>query len=291
MKKDGYANLLEHHGVMMCLKEPKRCITSQHCLAAEIETEDYLLGLNPGYVHYSDWSFYKQWLDCDGVYPYTYGDRGGIYLNDIIRKLIRNETTRHAVINIWDKKVDLVHSDFVPCGTQWVFSVNNDKLDMFVTVRSQDACRGFFLDTFAYPFIQQYVSNATEIPMGNYYHIILNSHVYEDDIPFAKKLYEKLYECHSLNIEHKRALNSKEKDLMFAASKDMFINHKIHSAKMYIRRLPKFWQIWKTSQLIYAHTKYVKKDPVPTQLTCVGVIVNVNPTKDVDVSYEKKKKI
>ena len=49
----GLAVVRELPPTMLVLRDPRRHLTSQHCLGFEMETEDYLLGLNPGYVHHA----------------------------------------------------------------------------------------------------------------------------------------------------------------------------------------------------------------------------------------------
>lgn len=273
MKQPGKQMIKETPMNVFELTDPLRCVTSQHCLAAEIETEDYLLGLNPGYVHYSSWSFYKNWL-IDGVYDYTYGERGGRFLKQLVRKLAISPTTRHGVINIWEKQLDLSR-DFVPCGTQWIFNIVNNQLNMTSIIRSQDACRGFFLDTFAYPFIQQFISDQLGVCCGKYYHVVLNSHIYGDDIEFADRLIRNLSEQHPLMFEDKLTFDMFK--IMERISKLIFIKHHFHAAGAESRKLPEFWRKWKSNQVIYGYTKYIKKDPVPTELTCSGVAINVYP--------------
>jgi len=109
-------------------------------LGTLVETEDYLLGLNPGYTHYA-WPFYEQWLD-GGKYPYTYGHRIHAYpsgcgvsqYNVIVKKLKKDPLTRHAVVPMWNPQEDHFN-DFVPCTLLWYFQVNHGQLDMYTVMR------------------------------------------------------------------------------------------------------------------------------------------------------------
>jgi len=271
MKKPSTIGLLETYNVTFELTNPRNCVTSQHCLGVEMEAEDYLLGYNPGYVHYSPWGFYKQWLKQDGTYPYTYGQRGGTFLPEVIDKLTREPSTRHCVVNLWEKFQDF-RKPFVPCTTQWHFQIVDGKLVMTTTMRSQDACRGFFLDTFAYPLIQQYVAKKLDRPMGSYYHTIINSHVYLDDLTFARKILHNVREMGDLDFP---LLSEDDKAWMNDISHALFIDYDHLQAEKLVKNLPKFWADWKRNQIAYAYTKYIKKDPLPTELTIKGVIINV----------------
>jgi len=295
MHKDEMLDMIETHNVVLELSNPANCISSQHCLGVEIETEDYLLGLNPGYVHYSPWSFYRKWLEpvsisSDGKnqiyrYPYTYGERGGRYIFDVAKKLIENPTSRQVIVNLWEKQTDL-HNTFVPCTIQWAFDFRDDKLHMTTTMRSQDACRGFFLDTFAYPLIQQFIANMMGLKMGTYTHIILNSHIYSNDVDYAERIVKYIHPIQSLNLP--QATTRENMETMQKISDLIFIENNTGTAEKLFDSLPDFWRNWKASQVIYAYTRYVKKDKFPVELTIAGAIVNVLPKMPEHFLGDKK---
>jgi thymidylate synthase len=281
MKKPQMILMKEQHHVILELTNPLNCVTSQHCLGAEVETEDYLLGLNPGYVHLSPWSFYKQWLihgDYGSRYPYTYGQRGGRYLGALIGKIKNDPTSRHLVMPLFDLD-DMNFRSYVPCTTQWAFDVVNGKLNMTTTMRSQDACRGVFLDTFAYPIIQQYVALNAGLKLGRYYHIILNSHVYGNDIQFAHDVHDNLESLGELKIDNITSKDMKDmqtiSDMILARPSET----NLKMASLLIERLPKFWMNWKKNQYVYSYTKNFSKQGYVTELTCKGALTNVMPRK------------
>lgn len=275
MKKDKIEELIETHCVTFELTNPHNCITTQHCLGVEIETEDYILGLNPGFVHKSPWSFYKQWIKKDGKYHYTYGERGGKYIFNVIDKLKKDPTTRQCVVALFDTSKDF-NEKFVPCTTQWVFYISRGKLHMITTMRSQDACRGFFLDTFAYPLIQQIIAQHLGIQMGTYRHVIFNSHIYKDDINFAERILKNIGQEKQLVIDK---ITESDMEIMKLSSNWVFNEQNTKTAQDVANVLPKFWYKWKCNQIVYGYTKYVKNDPTPVELTCVGPIINVLPGK------------
>jgi hypothetical protein len=283
MKKDGLHDIKELHGVLLVLSKPQNCITSQHNLACEIETEDYLLGLNPGYVEFSPWDFYKRFKeqsnDGSGIaikYHYTYGERLLIPLSHLIKNIQTDKSSRQLVVSLWDNKLDH-DKKFVPCNIAMKFEVNHDKLDLHVINRSQDVCRGLFLDTFAYPMIQQVVAKNIGIPLGYYYQYIMNAHIYENDIEFATRIVRDLRNQAPLEITDK--FTEREAEIMLEVSDIIFNKHKLTEAYFVAKKLPEFWYQWKSSQIAYAYSKYVKNDPMPVALTCVGVVINENPGK------------
>jgi thymidylate synthase len=282
MKKPQLEEMIETYSVTFELTNPKNCITSQHCLGAEVETEDYILGLNPGFVHMSPWSFYSRWLNQNGKYHYTYGIRGGKYIPYIIQKLKNDSTTRQCVINLWDTKKDF-NEHFVPCTTQWLFSISKGKLNMTSTMRSQDACRGFFLDMFAYPMIQQIVSKALGIPMGSYTHVVLNSHIYADDISFAKEILERVVEKDLLEIDELAG----NEEFLKLSSVILYEDNDTKNAQVVAECMSPFWCNWKKNQIIYIYTKYLSKiENYPIELTCVGEIHETVLPKKKAVHHE-----
>lgn len=276
MKKDGNAFMLETNGVHLILENPKNCITSQHSLACEIETEDYLLGLNPGFIEYSDWSFYKK-FQIDGKYPYTYGERLCVPLHTLSNTMLNNRTSRQLIISIWNNISDTGHT-FVPCNVLMKLEIRLDRLNMFVINRSQDVCRGIFLDTFAYPMIHQIVAKNFGLKLGKYYHYIMNAHIYEDDMDFAIRISKNIRNCDPLDITENFSVLVAEK--MKEISENAFIKHNMTVANYLAKQLPEFWYNWKANQIIYAYSKFIKKDPMPTALTCVGVTIRENPVKE-----------
>jgi thymidylate synthase len=284
LKKDGSANVLERYSLNMTLKHPQNCITSQHTLACEIETEDYLLGLNPGFVEYSDWGFYRKFKREDGTYHYTYGERLKNIINATMEKAKNDKTSRQLVISIWNNVMDITEN-FVPCNVLMKLDIssdkyNRDKLNMFVVNRSQDMCRGFFLDSFAYPMLQQVICNNYGYKLGKYYHYIMNAHIYEDDTEFAENILSNLRNEKPLEIpdkltEYECKIMKEISGLIFASGE----RNRTQSAQFLAKKLPDFWYNWKANQIVYAYSKYVKKDPMPTSITCVGVVINENPRK------------
>jgi thymidylate synthase len=291
MKKSQTETVYEIGPIILELKDSRNIVTSQHCLGAEVETEDYLLGLNPGFVHRSPWSFYKRWLykTEDAMdrtmykYPYTYGQRGGQYLEALIEKIRSDPSSRHLVIPLFQID-DMNYNQFAPCTTQWHFNVTPwNELEMNVTMRSQDACRGIFLDTFAYPLIQQYVASRLNMKLGRYRHIILNSHVYASDMKFAHTLVDTLTHVGPVDIGH--GLDKKVMREMLTISELIYAEpqpseHQMKMAYLLIERLPEFWMNWKKSQYLYVYTKYFSEQRHTTELTCKGLIVNALPVRE-----------
>lgn len=102
---------------------------------------------------------------------------------DYVCNLLKNEPdTRQAVITILDMKE---HDEFTydtPCTTAIQFTVVNDRLDMCVTMRSNDLWYGFCNDQYQFSRLQDLMAFRLGIETGTYYHFAHNMHLYNDKI-------------------------------------------------------------------------------------------------------------
>ena len=103
---------------------------------------------------------------------------------DYVRNLLKNEPdTRQAVITILDMKE---HDEFTydtPCTTAIQFTIVHGRLDMCVTMRSNDLWFGFCNDQYCFSKLQEMVSERTGYKVGVYYHFAHNLHIYYDQLP------------------------------------------------------------------------------------------------------------
>lgn len=110
------------------------------------------------------------------------------YVINILRK---DPHTRQAGITIHDPVKDsfneiggLKETKDQPCTRLIHFQQNVDgALDCHVFMRSNDILWGFSaVNTFNFAFMQEYVANILELPIGNYYVTANNLHVYTDKL-------------------------------------------------------------------------------------------------------------
>ena len=103
-------------------------------------------------------------------------------LDKVIKMLRRNPDTRQATISIYDgKEMDQYKHD-TPCTYAIQFTVVNDRLNMCVTMRSNDLWYGFCNDQYCFSRLQQMVSEETDYELGSYFHFAHNLHLYEKDL-------------------------------------------------------------------------------------------------------------
>ena len=103
-------------------------------------------------------------------------------LSKVISMLKGNTETRQATISIYDgKEIDHYKND-TPCTYAVQFTILNNKLNMCVTMRSNDLWYGFCNDQYCFSELQRLVSTQLNIEPGTYYHFAHNMHLYNDKI-------------------------------------------------------------------------------------------------------------
>ena len=123
--------------------------------------------------------------DSEGNVNSNYGHqwKRRYQLEKVITKLKTNPSTRQACISIYDGKEIHNYETDTPCTYAVQFTILDDKLDMCVTMRSNDLWYGFCNDQYCFSMLQQLVASRLDIPVGTYYHFAHNLHLYNDKIP------------------------------------------------------------------------------------------------------------
>ena len=103
-------------------------------------------------------------------------------LDRVIAMLRRQPTTRQAAISIYDGKEINTYDSDTPCTYAIQFTVVNDKLNMCVTMRSNDLWFGFCNDQYCFSELQKLVAEETGYSIGSYFHFAHNLHLYNRDL-------------------------------------------------------------------------------------------------------------
>ena len=103
-------------------------------------------------------------------------------LDAVVRKLKMDKDTRQACVSIYDGKEMYKYDNDTPCTYAVQFTIVNNKLDMCVTMRSNDLWYGFCIDQYCFSMLQQLVASRLDIPVGVYYHFAHNMHLYNNKI-------------------------------------------------------------------------------------------------------------
>ena len=127
---------------------------------------------------------WKRMADKNGNVNSNYGwqwKRNG-QLAEVIDMLKYNPDTRQATISIYDGKEWDRYINDTPCTYAVQFTIVNNRLDMCVTMRSNDLWYGFCNDQYQFSKLQEMVSKRLKIDTGTYYHFAHNMHLYNDKI-------------------------------------------------------------------------------------------------------------
>jgi hypothetical protein len=95
---------------------------------------------------------------------------------------------------MWDPKADLNPGPYterkdLPCNTQIMFAIRNDKLDMTVINRSNDIVWGAFgTNSVHFTFLQEVIACAVGVDVGHYYLFSNNFHMYNSVEGFERFL-------------------------------------------------------------------------------------------------------
>lgn len=91
--------------------------------------------------------------------------------------------TRQAVMSIWDPAIDLgAATKDMPCNDMLMFSIRNDKLNMTVCNRSNDAILGAYgANAVQFSVLQEVMAALIGVEVGKYVQSSNSMHVYEDN--------------------------------------------------------------------------------------------------------------
>jgi len=127
---------------------------------------------------------WKRMADVNGKVNSNYGYQWerNQQLDYVIGLLRTQPDTRQACISIYDGKEWEQYKHDTPCTYAIQFTIVNNRLDMCVTMRSNDLWYGFCNDQYQFSKLQEMVSKRLEIETGVYYHFAHNMHLYNDKI-------------------------------------------------------------------------------------------------------------
>lgn len=112
-------------------------------------------------------------------------------LPKIIEGLKANPNCRRQVLGIWDVRKDLGKYGLdLPCNLEATFQINiNGELDMVVHNRSNDGiCGALGANVVTFSCLQEYIAAGVGIPLGKYWQVSSNLHVYMNDFEKFKDL-------------------------------------------------------------------------------------------------------
>lgn len=132
----------------------------------------------------------REFSDDGKKFHAAYGHRWRKHFNRdqlplIINALKENKECRRQVLGIWDVRKDLDRKGKdTPCNLGATFQINFDgELDMVVHNRSNDLIFGTFAANIShFSMLQEYIAAGVEVPIGRYWQVSSNLHIYKNDL-------------------------------------------------------------------------------------------------------------
>lgn len=145
-------------------------------LVGQTSVPELMLKATSNFSHYMD----------HGVFHGAYGVRVHGNLARVVQQLQKDESSRQAVLTIFDSHRDLM-ADVrdVPCTLSLQFFLRDDKLQMRTVMRSNDVYLGMPYDFTQFIALQGAIAAALDVEMGMYTHSVGSLHVYETHLDKA----------------------------------------------------------------------------------------------------------
>jgi thymidylate synthase len=189
----------ELFGVLLRLSNPRarlsRTETKGKVFSALGELLWYLSGNNKAaFMDYyvPNGTYAKEAEEGGDIVRSGYGERmrnfdGINQIDNIISLLRARPTSRRAVIQLFDAS-DIARSyKSIPCTCTIQFLVREERLNLFVNMRSNDAFLGLPHDIFAFTMLQEIVGRSIGVELGEYRHAAGSLHLYEKDEEAARR--------------------------------------------------------------------------------------------------------
>jgi thymidylate synthase len=123
-----------------------------------------------------------------GAYgPRLFAMRGNINQIENVTSLLRARPgSRRAVIQLFAAEDIDRHFKEIPCTTTLQFLLRSDRLNMSVTMRSNDAYWGLPHDVFCFTMLQEMMARRLGVDVGHYLHYVGSMHIYKDHFEDAQ---------------------------------------------------------------------------------------------------------
>lgn len=142
------------------------------------------------------------------AYGYRWSQAFGYdQIDNIISKLKEDPSSRQQVLMNWDPRVDNVEiAKNIPCPFTVVVGIINNRLNLHLTVRSNDFVIGFPYDIFVYTMLGNAIANELGISPGVLHYSIANCHIYETHFKEVKKLLTNYFVSFKYEITNKSSI-------------------------------------------------------------------------------------
>lgn len=138
---------------------------------------------NPGKSYLTRENVWKEFLH-DGKFAYTYSERIGKRLQEVISQLQVYPNTRQGIVTVFNSALDYPNMNGkarIPCSMHYQFLIRQHKLDVIYVMRSCDFYTHFGYDVLITIMIRNWVAQRIGVQPGNFIHQIGSLHFYKKD--------------------------------------------------------------------------------------------------------------
>jgi len=176
---------LEIGPVTIAIMDPRRCVPlgtgrKLNLAIGAAESCQLVGGVSDAAQMVSITKNFAQFVE-DGRLRGAYGPRVHGQFPRVVELLKRDPDSRQAGVVIWRPDELAVPSADVPCTVELHFQLRGGRLNMFVTMRSNDVFWGLPYDAWMFSSAMHAVAWALGAEVGTYYHTALSLHAYERD--------------------------------------------------------------------------------------------------------------
>ncbi len=153
----------------------------------------------------------------DTAYGYRWKTAFGInQITNIIAKLKKDPSSRQQILCTWDARVDNVKKAMnIPCPFAVVVGIVEGKLNLHLSVRSNDVICGLPYDLYFYTLLGSMFAKELKVKKGILFYSIANYHVYQNHEDIVNKILElptkQITYPNDFSWNYKQILKNKEK--------------------------------------------------------------------------------
>ena len=140
-------------------------------------------GVNPGEAWKIMSKLWKQYLDKNGKFDYTYSERfyNWRQVENVRDELRKHPNSRQGVVSIYDPSQDSqnIGKRRIPCSMYYQFLIRENKLNLVYTMRSCDFLTHFGADVWLAFEFQKWMANELKISPGMLTMFIGSFHIYK----------------------------------------------------------------------------------------------------------------
>lgn len=150
--------------------------------------------INPGEAWRLRPHVWKEFINADKKFDYSYNERMIGKVKEIINLLKHDPDSRQAIINIWNDEDynGIGGHKRVPCSMYYQFLIRKGQLNIIYNQRSADVVTHFGNDVYLAYSLMEYIAKEIGVKSGYLYHNIGSLHSYKKDWPKLKTCIEDL---------------------------------------------------------------------------------------------------